>query len=521
MIARSALAAVLLAQLLLGTDCALVGWWAFDAEGGDSCPDRAGGPAAPLDLTGGAVVSLGDSNETHALRLWGNATSGTAFEVPHHSKIDDMEEFTLSLWLNWWWGGSTLVSKDNGWMLEIYRGFLKTNAVNTNGSVEWTPYPLGCGYVQPGQWIHVALSYTRDGRMHLYMHGKECVSNNSFWRDMAAMSGKNGPDYSTPPGPLAPGSKNISIGGWSGLVSDVRLYDARLDAAALAELHKSTAHIYNSTALQVPSAAEIKQLNKTWRPPVIGPPVMTMYNAWLNHNSSSSSSSSSLSQAEDSASEWTVPRWLQKVVVASSDGGIHGDHPAIDTAARELQAVLPTGDGGDVQIVNAAAADGVDSVLALADNSILIGTCDDLESILPLLPPSGAARQLCSGQDKHTAAAAVAAEEEGREESTSTIHEDGYALELYHPAEQHGTSGHDGSAIRLPFLVAVGGGAPGVLYAAFAVVEHVQLQKGWSAAAVSRGPEVPVTKIRCINHWSQWRGLPWCGQHAFCWRTFP
>ena len=171
MIARSALAAVLLAQLLLGTDCALVGWWAFDAEGGDSCPDRAGGPAAPLDLTGGAVVSLGDSNETHALRLWGNATSGTAFEVPHHSKIDDMEEFTLSLWLNWWWGGSTLVSKDNGCMLEIYRGFLKTNAVNTNGSVEWTPYPLGCGYVQPGQWIHVALSYTRDGRMHLYMHG--------------------------------------------------------------------------------------------------------------------------------------------------------------------------------------------------------------------------------------------------------------------------------------------------------------------------------------------------------------
>jgi hypothetical protein len=90
MIARSALAAVLLAQLLLGTDCALVGWWAFDAEGGDSCPDRAGGPAAPLDLTGGAVVSLGDSNETHALRLWGNATSGTAFEVPHHSKIDDI-----------------------------------------------------------------------------------------------------------------------------------------------------------------------------------------------------------------------------------------------------------------------------------------------------------------------------------------------------------------------------------------------------------------------------------------------
>ena len=66
------------------------------------------------------------------------------------------------------------------------------------------PYPLGCGYIQPGAWTHFALSYTKDGRMHLTANGKLRVSDNAFWQGMAAMSGKVGPDYSTPAGPFAP-----------------------------------------------------------------------------------------------------------------------------------------------------------------------------------------------------------------------------------------------------------------------------------------------------------------------------
>ena len=40
--------------------------------------------------------------------------------------------------------------------------------------------------------------------MHLTTNGKPCVSDNAFWQGMAELSGKNGPDYSTPAGPFAP-----------------------------------------------------------------------------------------------------------------------------------------------------------------------------------------------------------------------------------------------------------------------------------------------------------------------------
>ena len=157
--------------------------------------------------------------------------------------------------------------------------------------------------------------------MHLTTNGKPCVSDNAFWQGMAELSGKNGPDYSTPAGPFAPGSKNITIGGWAGLVSDVRLYDGQVDAATLEKLHSSTEHIYKSTEYQVPSEAEIAQLNRTWRAPELGPAQMTMYNAWLNHNVS--------------ASSLAVPSWLSRVVMGS------GEHPALETAAGELRAALP------------------------------------------------------------------------------------------------------------------------------------------------------------------------------------
>ena len=122
----------------------LVGHWAF---GGDGLKDEAGGPAASLD-SGGAVVGLGGG--TNALRLWGNTTS--TFEIPHHPAIDDVKEWTVSLWFNWWYGGSNLIVKDDvddndkGFTLMVYRQFLKANAVNTKGTVEWMcASPLGAG----------------------------------------------------------------------------------------------------------------------------------------------------------------------------------------------------------------------------------------------------------------------------------------------------------------------------------------------------------------------------------------
>eukprot|EP01043_Picozoa_sp_COSAG02_P022672 COSAG02_NODE_1185_length_14007_cov_52.908398_7_plen_982_part_00 len=458
---------VYLMSLLYPTSSSLVGWWAFDGPSTrpGSVPDRAGGPPATVD-SGGVVVKLGDSNDTHALRLWGN-TSAT-FTVAHHRKIDQMDEFTVTMWLNWWYGGGkadggkdTLLSKDSGFLLEIYRGFLKTNVVNTNGTIEWTPYPLGCGYIQPAKWIHLALSYSKNGRLHLTVQGKACFSENLFWMGMAELSGKNGPDYSTPRGPFTNTSKDLSIGGWSGLVSDVRLYDCVLKPAEVAAIHKSSHQVYNQTPFQQPGEAEIQQLNRTWRAPVIGPAEHTMYNAWLNHNAL--------------GAEAPIPSWLDRVLMIEGSG-YDRSHPVWRTAKDELHAAFPI-----IEVHGAPTPADVDSFASLVSGSIVIGTCKQLYPAVEVLS-LGAVRQLCQ---------------------PASLSEDSYVLELFDPQEK----GIDSPSKR-PVVVAVGAGMPGVLYAAFALVEHLQLRRPWTATALER-KEVPSTSIRCLNHWSQWRGLPW------------
>ena len=269
--------------------------------------------------------------------------------------------------------------------------------------------------------------------MHLTTNGKPCVSDNAFWQGMAELSGKNGPDYSTPAGPFAPGSKNITIGGWAGLVSDVRLYDGKVDAATLEKLHSATEHIYKSTEYQVPSEAEIAQLNRTWHAPELGPAQMTMYNAWLNHNVS--------------ASSLAVPSWLTRVVMGS------GEHPALETAAGELRDALP----GLAVARDALTALADAEALAALGGSIALGSCAELSAVLAQLPAEATARKHCER---------LAGEDED---------EDAFALQLVTPA---------GAAA--PVLLGVGGGVPGVLYAAFAIAEHVQLHKPWSAEAIDR-----------------------------------
>ena len=445
-----------------------VGWWAFDSPAGAVgahllVADRAGGPPASVD-SGGSLLPLGVDG-VQALRLYGNTTA--TLTVPHHPKIDGVQEFTISLWVNWWWGGSSLVAKENGFELLVYRQFLKTAVSNTNGSVEWTPYPLGCAYVQPAKWIHIALSYTSDGRLHLFMHGEECTSTNAFWQEMAAISSKSGPDYTTPVGPFAPKTGNITIGGWSGLVSDVRLFDGRLDAAALQKLHASTAHVYNRTVHQAPSEAEIEAQNRTWKPPKIGPAQLSMYDAWLNHNLSGTTQSSA------------TPPWLERVALVTSASS----HPALRTAVAEVQAALP-GLPAARHAVPSAATTATPTLAKLVGRSVVLGICADLAAVLALLRPDSTARRHCDSL-------------------AESPNEDAYALELV-TAAQTGKHGEMGE----PFIVAVGGGVPGLLYAAYAVVEHMQLNKRWSVAAVARA-ETPTTQIRCINEWSQWRGLPW------------
>jgi alpha-glucuronidase len=56
-----------------------------------------------------------------------------------------------------------------------------------------------------------------------------------------------------------------------------------------------------------------------------------------------------------------------------------------------------------------------------------------------------------------------------------------------------------------PMLLIVSGGAPGMLYGAFAVLRHVRLGLPFTSAAVDT-VQVPSTRVRLLNHWSNWRG---------------
>ena len=114
----SALLFLAAAARAAAADPHLVGQWAFDAGATPgSVTDKTGGPAASFD-SGAELLTLGVAG-AHALRMYGNTSS--TFTIPHHKSIDTVQEFTVTLWANWWWGPSkgTLISKDDSFSLEV------------------------------------------------------------------------------------------------------------------------------------------------------------------------------------------------------------------------------------------------------------------------------------------------------------------------------------------------------------------------------------------------------------------
>jgi hypothetical protein len=80
--------------------------------------------------------------------------------------------------------------------------------------------------------------------MELYMDGKFCV------------------DYHGSSGSLPDKSDDFSLGGWSGLISDLRVYSSPLDGGDISAMVNQTQGIYERTKVQPCSLPELmhKQL---------------------------------------------------------------------------------------------------------------------------------------------------------------------------------------------------------------------------------------------------------------------
>ena len=105
----------------------------------------------------------------------GNATA-TPFQVPHSKAIDDLDEFTLALWINFFWLDASYSSEKNLYVMgdlistfELYDGFLKYKI----SGHEDTPYPADCGYLDPGVWHHIAVTKSHSS-VTLTVDGQVC-----------------------------------------------------------------------------------------------------------------------------------------------------------------------------------------------------------------------------------------------------------------------------------------------------------------------------------------------------------
>ena len=168
------LAALVISAQLVATssrDATLVGSWNFDgATPQGSVPASAGKIAGSFDLASAALRPLGVGNAT-ALRMFGNASAG--FVVPKDHAMDGLKEVSIAMWLNNFWGDSTLV-KNHAFTVELYRQFIETEASASGG--EWKAYPNRCAYLPPGEWHHVVLAFGH-GKATLFMDGLECASS--------------------------------------------------------------------------------------------------------------------------------------------------------------------------------------------------------------------------------------------------------------------------------------------------------------------------------------------------------
>jgi hypothetical protein len=274
---------------------------------------------------------------------------------------------------------------------------------------------------------------------------------------------KDGSGPSPSPGPAPAHSGDLTVGGWSGLLGEIKIFSGSISAAQATQMHAESAKVYNATREQLPTAAEIAEANRSWTEEEtarvhgeIPAAQRGMYLAWLNNGSASS----------------RRPRahWLRQVVWAAADGG--GDdrqsssvntaaqHPALVTAIHELTSAF----GVDASSVRADEGDAVSKLGSFG--AIVVGRCGD-DHIQSLLSSTTSVWR-CP----------VAGEPEA------------FMLKLLESPRR---------------IALVGGGPSGVLYGAFALLRHLQLQRLWEASALDR-IERPSLSIRMLNHWSQWRG---------------
>jgi hypothetical protein len=465
---------------LAGSSPSLVAWYKCDGSGANpaSVPDAQGHAAMQLDLTGAAKVPLSSAaGAPGAVMLFGNASSGFPVVVPHHKEIES-EEFSFSLWLNYWWdaaGGTLFARGDALSYVMLYRGSPKIEVHNgAGGKTEWTAYPRACSAILPGAWTHLVLSYAKSGEARLHVNGAFCASG----------KGDSGGAKSD--------SADLRFPQWAGMLSDFRMYDGPLADADAAAVYNATRAAYTPGAVRyaLPPTAVIAAAGRAWTPPPLVPSAADapMHAAWLNYNLSHGSGGASAGAA---APLPQPPAFLRRIVwSADPDPAVHEaartpllsrPHPARRTAVRELAVALraPTLDDGDLSEED----DDSSSGSALGD-SVVIGVCADraVRRVLRAAASSGGG----GGGDGKCPLAP------GSSEEAFAVR----TLEL--PRRQR-------------VLLVVGGGAAGMLYGAFGIARRMQLggQGGsaWWQQLDDDWQESPSTRFRCLNHWNQWRGF--------------
>ena len=389
-----------------------------------------------------------------ALRMWGNVSHG--FVVPRGPQIN-----SIAMWMNWYWGDATILEISGLLTMCFYRQFIKIMQ-----PIEWTPYPLQCSYVSPGQWHHVAMDFSSHGAS-LYIDGQLCTKSRiddadytqiepigtapppAGWMahkdeycsdhggsrvfeasqltldqcaakcaapatsttgagsgagsgagqcacfDFDHRGGKcrgvddvvlkpssggltaytktgppgppgppsppappPGPPGPSPPAP-APGpplSKgDLRIGGWSGLISDVRVWSGKVEATTIAGLYSVGAAMYNQTAVQLPSPQSVREANRSWSLDDIAITEQTrsMYSAWLQRNTSS-----------DPAVTATQPRHPFRHLKWSGAT----TSPVMSSAMMEIKSILDVSS----TIASTQTTGGISE-----DYSLSVGTCED------------------------------------------------------------------------------------------------------------------------------------------------
>ena len=106
---------------------------------------------------------------------------------------------------------------------------------------------------------------------------------------------KDGSGPSPSPGPAPAHSGDLTVGGWSGLLGEIKIFSGSISAAQATQMHAESAKVYNATREQLPTAAEIAEANRSWTEEEtarvhgeIPAAQRGMYLAWLNNGSASS-----------------------------------------------------------------------------------------------------------------------------------------------------------------------------------------------------------------------------------------